>query len=53
LSKILDTNLFDFDQASQGAGWLKELNEEHTPETEEYSISSFVYKKEYLSTLNV
>jgi G3E family GTPase len=45
LSEILDTNLFDFEEASQGAGWIKELNEEHTPETEEYGISSFVYRK--------
>ncbi|RFU70590.1 GTP-binding protein [Peribacillus saganii] len=45
LSEILDTNLFDFEKASQGAGWIKELNEEHTPETEEYGISSFVYRR--------
>jgi G3E family GTPase len=45
LSEILDTNLFDFEEASQGAGWIKELNEEHTPETEEYGISSFVYRR--------
>jgi G3E family GTPase len=42
---ILDQNLFDFEQASQGAGWIKELNEEHIPETDEYGISSFVYKR--------
>lgn len=45
LSEILNTDLFDFDTASQGAGWIKELNEEHTPETEEYGISSFVYRR--------
>lgn len=46
LGKILNTNLFDFDKASASAGWIKELNEghhAHTPETEEYGISSFVY----------
>lgn len=42
---ILDTGLFDFEEASQGAGWIKELNEEHIPETEEYGISSFVYRR--------
>lgn len=45
-SEILNTNLFDFDKASDSAGWLKELNEgpaNHIPETEEYGISSFVY----------
>ncbi|MEH7124994.1 GTP-binding protein [Bacillus sp. JJ1773] len=45
LNEILNTNLFDFEEASQGAGWIKELNEEHTPETEEYGISSFVYRR--------
>jgi G3E family GTPase len=44
-AEILDRNLFDFELASQGAGWIKELNEEHVPETEEYGITSFVYKR--------
>lgn len=44
LDQILDTDLFDFDEASAAAGWLAELNGEHTPETEEYGISSFVYR---------
>lgn len=46
LKSILNTGLFDFDKASQAAGWIKELNEEHTPETEEYGISSFVYRRQ-------
>ncbi|WP_208589628.1 GTP-binding protein [Gracilibacillus suaedae] len=44
--EIVNTRLFDFEKASESAGWLKELNagvENHTPETEEYGISSFVY----------
>ncbi|MEB4857836.1 GTP-binding protein [Priestia megaterium] len=46
LETILHTDLFDFEKASQGAGWIKELNEEdHTPETEEFGISSFVYRR--------
>ncbi|TQR17194.1 GTP-binding protein [Psychrobacillus vulpis] len=44
-SVILSRHLFDFEKASSGAGWIKELNEEHVPETEEYGISSFVYKR--------
>ncbi|BDD07176.1 GTP-binding protein [Aureibacter tunicatorum] len=43
--EILNTGLFDFDEAEQSAGWIEELNkDEHTPETEEYGISSFVYR---------
>ncbi|MET3503989.1 GTP-binding protein [Halalkalibacter oceani] len=45
LSSILHTRKFDFEKASQSAGWIKELNEEHTPETEEYGVSSFVYRR--------
>jgi len=43
---ILNTGLFNFDEASQSAGWLKELSKDaHTPETEEYGIGSFVYRR--------
>ncbi|MGE7761572.1 GTP-binding protein [Peribacillus sp. NPDC097895] len=45
LKEVMDTHLFDFEKASQGAGWIKELNEEHMPETEEYGIASFVYRR--------
>lgn len=45
LYSVLNTHLFDFDKASQAAGWIKELNEEHIPESEEYGISSFVYRR--------
>jgi G3E family GTPase len=43
--KILNTGLFNFEEAQQSAGWQKELeSEHHTPETEEYGISSFVFR---------
>ncbi|WP_143309664.1 GTP-binding protein [Chitinophaga vietnamensis] len=44
LADILNTGLFDFETTSQSAGWQAELEQEHTPETEEYGISSFVYR---------
>ena len=47
--EILNTGLFDYEVAEQSAGWQKELELaqngiSHTPETEEYGISSFVYQ---------
>ncbi|TCI30742.1 GTP-binding protein [Exiguobacterium sp. SL-10] len=46
LTELLDVKLFDFDQAMHAAGWIQELEAEaHTPETEEYGISSFVYRR--------
>lgn len=45
LDRVIDTKLFDFEKASESAGWMKELNEEHIPETEEYGIASFVYRR--------
>ena len=43
---IFDTGLFDFDRAHLHPMWAKELYgfADHTPETEEYGISSFVYR---------
>ena len=44
-SEILNTGMFDFEEAQNSAGWQKELEAEtHTPETEEYGISSFVFR---------
>ena len=44
LKEILNTGLFDFNVASMGAGWIKELQSVHEPETEEYGISSMVFR---------
>lgn len=42
--KILGTRRFNFDRAASFSQWLQEPRGTHTPETEEYGISSFVYK---------
>lgn len=44
LDRVLNTGLFDFDEASKAPGWLQELRGTHTPETEEYGIRNFVYR---------
>ncbi|MFN4197615.1 MAG: GTP-binding protein [Flavobacterium sp.] len=42
---ILNTGLYNEQVAQSSAGWKKELEAGvHTPETEEYGISSFVYR---------
>lgn len=45
---ILNTGLFNYDEASQSAGWIQELKKlesgTHTPESEEYGINSFVFR---------
>ena len=44
--KILDTGLFDFEQAHEHPMWAKELYgfADHVPETEEYGVTSYVYR---------
>ena len=46
LKEVLNTGLFDLDEAQDHPLWAQELNnfKDHIPETEEYGISSFVYR---------
>ena len=43
IDRVINTKLFDFERAEKAPGWLKEMQGEHVPETEEYGISSFSY----------
>lgn len=59
LNNVINTGLFDYEKAEASAGWIKELENEHVPETEEYGIGSFVFRSKkpfhperFLSYLN-
>ncbi|MAO26046.1 MAG: 4-hydroxytetrahydrobiopterin dehydratase [Roseovarius sp.] len=43
---VLDTGLFDFERAHEHPLWAKELYgfADHVPETEEYGVTSYVYR---------
>jgi G3E family GTPase len=43
LREVMGTGLYEQSEAEQTEGWLDSLNH-HTPETEEYGISSFVFR---------
>ncbi|MET8630211.1 GTP-binding protein [Kitasatospora sp. NPDC004669] len=42
--EVLGTGLFDVARAQEAPGWVAELNGDHVPETEEYGISSLVFR---------
>ncbi|MCC7634175.1 GTP-binding protein [Stenotrophomonas rhizophila] len=44
LHELLDTHRFDFIKAQLAPGWMQALRGEHSPETEQYGITSFVYR---------
>ncbi|MEU3854956.1 GTP-binding protein [Streptomyces sp. NPDC029554] len=44
MREVLETGRFDLERAQQAPGWVRELNGDHVPETEEYGISSLVFR---------
>ncbi|MFE9698200.1 GTP-binding protein [Streptomyces sp. NPDC006270] len=48
VGEVLGTARFDLERAQQAPGWVRELNGDHVPETEEYGISSTVFRSDTL-----
>mgnify|MGYP002379228505 CR=1 FL=1 len=47
LDQILNTGLFNFERAMMRSDWIEELEKKvHNPETLEYGITSFVYRRQ-------
>jgi G3E family GTPase len=44
LERVLDTGLFDFEQAAAAPGWLASLRGQEVSESDSYGITSFVYR---------
>lgn len=45
-AEVLDVRLFDAEAAMQMDAWIEELHKEHTPESEEYGLGTFIYRRE-------
>jgi G3E family GTPase len=45
LTKVLNTGKFNFEEAEANSKWLSEGRYQQVPETEEYGVASFLYKR--------
>ena len=43
-SELLDVGLFDAEAAMQMDAWIEELQKEHTPESEEYGLGTYIFR---------
>ena len=46
LDKVINTSKFNFEEAQSNLKWLKQDRYDINPETEEYGVSSFLYKRD-------
>ncbi|MBZ9772392.1 GTP-binding protein [Mesorhizobium sp. CO1-1-8] len=44
VDELLSKRRFSLEQATQASGWMRQMRGQETPETEEYGVSSSVYK---------
>jgi G3E family GTPase len=44
VDEVTDTGRFDFEEASQSAGWMQELQQLHESAEEEHGVTSFVFE---------
>lgn len=44
LAKVLNTGRFDMERAQNAAGWQKAMSGEYLPESEEFGVTSFVWR---------
>ena len=44
LDEIINTNLFDFDRASESPGWMQVMRGEENSEIDEYGVTSFSFE---------
>lgn len=45
-SQVLNVGLFDAEAAMQMDAWMEELQKEHTPESEEYGLGTYIFRSE-------
>ncbi|MCU4925896.1 GTP-binding protein [Halobacteria archaeon AArc-dxtr1] len=44
IDEVVETGRFDFEEASQSAGWIQELQEPHQSAEDEHGVTSFVFE---------
>lgn len=45
-AEVLNVGLFDMEASMQMDAWMEELQKEHTPESEEFGLGTFIYRSD-------